>query len=123
VILVLLAKTVPQFTIGRDKCSTSGAQHRFVVVQYPRITESETSARRATELGSRVNASFDVVVEFDDLVDRHGVPLLQASASAKHRPRSSSYFEAGAPTADAIKDACLGILVTLSSNGRGAADQ
>jgi hypothetical protein len=73
VILALLAKTLPQFTIGRDKCSTSGAQYRFVVVQYPRITERETSARRTTELGSRVKPSFDVVVEFDDLVDRHGV--------------------------------------------------
>jgi hypothetical protein len=26
VILVLLAKTLPQFTVGRDRCSTSGAQ-------------------------------------------------------------------------------------------------
>jgi hypothetical protein len=61
VILVLLAKTVPQFTISQDKCSTSGAQHRFFVVQYPRITESETSASWTTELGSRVKPSFDVV--------------------------------------------------------------
>ena len=72
-ILALLAKTLPQVTIGRDKCSTSGAQYRFVVVQYPRITERKTSARRTTELGSRVKPSFNVVVEFDDLVDRHGV--------------------------------------------------
>jgi hypothetical protein len=72
VTLVLLAETLPQFTIGRDKCSTSGAQHRFVVVQYFRITESKTSASWATQLGSRVEASFSVVVKIHVLVDRHG---------------------------------------------------
>jgi hypothetical protein len=71
VILVLLAKTLPQFTIGGDKCSTSGAQHRFVVVQYPRITESETSASRTTELDCRVEASFDVAVKIHGSIDPH----------------------------------------------------
>jgi hypothetical protein len=66
-------------------------------------------------------------VGFDDLVDRHGVsrfgeavePIAlptdgslidyfrAARVSArKASPRSNSYFEVGAPTADAIKDAC-----------------
>ena len=71
--LVSLAKTLRQFTIGRDKCSTSGAPYRFVVVQYPRITESKASPSWATELRIWIEISFNVVVEIHDLVYRHGV--------------------------------------------------
>jgi hypothetical protein len=74
VILVLLTKALPQFTVGRDKCSARGAQHRFVVGQYPRITESKTSAAGTTELAIRVEVTADVVVEVHDLVCRHNVP-------------------------------------------------
>jgi hypothetical protein len=107
-ILVLLAKTPPQFAVGRDKCSTSGAKYRFVVVQYARITESKTSASWATEFCSLVEAGSNLLMEIYDLVYRHGaldsvglesitVPkdgsliayfrCKQASAGEKHRPR------------------------------------
>jgi hypothetical protein len=69
----LLPKTLPQFTVGRDKYSACGAQHRFVVGQYPRITESKTSAGGTTDIGIRVEASFNVVVEIHNLVYRHSV--------------------------------------------------
>jgi hypothetical protein len=116
-ILVLLAKTPPQFAVGRDKCSTSGAKYRFVVVQYARITESKTSASWATEFCSLVEAGSNLLMEIYVLVYRHGaldsvglesitVPTdgsliayfrcKQASVGESIGPVSSSYSEAGA---------------------------
>jgi hypothetical protein len=71
VILVLLTKTLPQFTVGRNKCSADGAKDGFVVGQHLRITESKTSAGGTTQLGFWVEANFNVVVESHDLVYRH----------------------------------------------------
>jgi hypothetical protein len=117
-------------SIGGDKCSTSGAQHRFVVVQYPRITESETSASRTTELDCGVEASFNVMMKIHGSIDPHG--LLDSVRLSNPSGCLWMYFSAASvlppkgsagQAAEIIDDVCLGSLVTVSSNGRGATYQ